>query len=79
MARDIAREEGLRFTMALIHSEQDKAKIARRVREGRTRPLGRAAPLDEATVERAERIVGMCGPEPWMSALDGGAQIVIGG
>lgn len=79
MVRDIAREDGLHFTMALIHSEQDKARIAQRVREGRTRPLGRAAPLDEATVERAERIVGMCGPEPWMRALDQGAQIVIGG
>lgn len=79
MVRDIAREDGLHFTMALIHSEQDKARIAARVREGRTRPLGRAAPLDEATVERAERIVGMCGPEPWMRALDRGAQIVIGG
>ncbi len=79
MVRDIAREDGLHFNMALIHSEQDKARIASRVREGRTRPLGRAPALDEATVARAERIVGMCGPEPWMRALDQGAQVVIGG
>ena len=79
MVRDIAQEEGLHFNMALIHSEQDKGKIARRVREGRTRPLGRAPALDEDTVNKAERIVGMCGPEPWMRALDEGAQIVIGG
>jgi hypothetical protein len=79
MVREIAKEEGLHFNMALIHSEQDKGKIAQRVREGRTRPLGRAPALDEATVNRAERIVGMCGPEPWMRALDEGAQIVIGG
>ena len=50
MVRDIAKEEGLHFNMALIHSEQDKGKIARRVREGRTRPLGRAPALDEDTV-----------------------------
>ena len=79
MVRDIAREEGLHFTMALIHSEQDKATIRTRVREGRTRPLGRAPTLDEATVDRAERIVGLCGPEPYMRALDAGAQIVLGG
>ena len=70
MVREIAREEGLHFNLALIHSEQDKAKIAQRVREGRTRPLGRAPALDEATVARAERR---------MRALDEGAQIVIGG
>jgi len=79
MVREIAREEGLHFTMALIHAEQDKAKIRQRVREGRTRPLGRMAPLDEGTVDRAERIVGMCGPEPYMRALDAGAQVVLGG
>lgn len=79
MVREIAREEGLHFTMALIHSEQDKARMAERVRQGRTRPLGRAAPLEEATVERATRIVGLCGPEPYMRALDAGAQIVLGG
>jgi ribosome modulation factor len=79
MVRDIAREEGLHFNLALIHAEQEKAKIASRIREGRTAPLGRMAPLDEATVQRATRIVGMCGPEPYMRALDQGAQVVIGG
>lgn len=79
MVRDIAKEEGLNFRMALIHSEQDKAYIKQRIREGRTRPLGRFPILDEATVDRASRIVGMCGPEPYMRALGEGAQIIIGG
>jgi hypothetical protein len=79
MVRDIAKEEGLSFRMALIHSEQDKDYLKQRVREGRTRPLGRFPALDEATVDRASRIVGMCGPEPYMRALGEGAQIVIGG
>ncbi len=79
MVREIAREEGLSFRMALIHAEQDKGEIARLVREGRTRPLGRMAPLDEATVARASRIVGMCGPEPYMRALGEGAQVILGG
>jgi len=79
MVRDIAREEGLHFRMALIHAEMDKGRIAAHVRDGRTRPLGRAAPLDEDTVRRAERIVGLCGPEPYMKALGEGAQVIIGG
>lgn len=79
MVREIAREEGLHFRMALIHSEQEKENVARHVRAGRTRPLGRAAPLDEATVDRATRIVAMCGPEPYMRALGEGAQVILGG
>ena len=44
MVRDIAREEGLHFPMALIHAEQEKDLIRRRIREGRTaaRPHGAA-------------------------------------
>lgn len=79
LVREIAREEGLSFRMALIHSEQDKASLAQRVRDGATRPLGKMAPLDEATIERAERIVGMMGPEPFNRALDEGAQVILAG
>ncbi len=79
MVRDIAREEGLHFRLALIHAEQDPALIRRRVAEGRTQPLGRMAPLTEQDVDRAARIVGMMGPEPYMRALDAGAQVVLGG
>ncbi len=79
MVREIAREEGLHFKLALIHAEQDKALIKRRIAEGRVKPLGRMKPLDDATVDRAERIVGLMGPEPYMRALDNGAEVVLGG
>lgn len=78
-AREIAAEEGLSFKLAIIHAEQDAESVKTRVREKRVRPLGRMAPLDEATVERAERIVGMMGPEPFMRALDEGAQVILAG
>ena len=79
LVREIAREEGLSFRMALIHAEQSKASLIERVENGTTRPLGKMAPLDRATIERAERIVGMMGPEPINRALDGGAQVVLAG
>lgn len=79
MVREIAGEDGLHFKLALIHAEQDKAYVKRKVREGRTRPLGRLPALDGARVDNAERIVGMMGPEPYIRALDEGAQIVLGG
>jgi hypothetical protein len=79
LVREIAREEGLSFKMALIHSEQDKASLIERVQSGHSRPLGKMAPLDQDTIERAERIVGMMGPEPFVRALDGGAQVILAG
>ena len=79
LVREIAREEGLSFRMALIHSEQSKPSLVERVRMGQTRPLGKMPPLDEARIERAERIVGMMGPEPFNRALDEGAQVILAG
>jgi hypothetical protein len=79
IVREIAREDGLSFKLALIHAEQDKALLKRRVQEGRVRPYSKQAPLDEATIDKSERIVGLMGPEPYMEALDAGAQVILAG
>lgn len=79
LVRDIAREDGLRFRMAVIHAEQDKAAIKRRIAQGRVKPLAKLPPLDDDAVDRAERIVAMMGPEPFLEALDNGAQVVLAG
>ena len=79
LVREIAREEKLSFPMALIHSEADRALLKRRVAEGRTRPLAKQPPLSEAGIDRATRIVGMMGPEPFARALDQGAQVILAG
>ena len=79
MAREIAREEGLHFRMATIHAEQDKTELKRRVAAGQVRGLAHQPPLTDAVIERAERIVGMMGPEPFIAALDAGAQVVLAG
>lgn len=79
MARDIAREDGLHFKMALIHAEQDKGDLKKRLREKKIHPLGRMAELEEETIDRAERVVAMMGPEPFMAALEAGAQVILAG
>ncbi len=79
LAREIAKEEKLHFKMALIHAEQSKDFVKDQIRKGEVRPLGKRPRLDEATVDKAERIVAMMGPEPFMKALDEGAQVVFGG
>ncbi len=79
MAREIAREDGFHFKMALIEAEQDKSRLRQRVAVGRVRALAGLHPLTDATIERSERIVGMMGPEPFAAALDAGAQVVLAG
>jgi hypothetical protein len=77
--QEIAREEGLRFRAALIHAEQDKAYLKDKLRAGRIKPLAPAPDFDEGTIERSARIVGMMGAEPYLAALDGGAEVVLAG
>jgi hypothetical protein len=79
IVREIAREDGHSFKLATIHAEQDKDWVKERMREGKVRALRNVPTLDEATVDRAERIVAMMGPEPFTRALDDGAQVILAG
>ena len=79
IVREIAREHGLHFKMALIHAEQDPAVIRQAIAEDRIRALGTADALTAQEVDDAVRIVGMMGPEPYRQALAEGAQVILGG
>ncbi|MFP6869835.1 MAG: acyclic terpene utilization AtuA family protein [Nitrospinota bacterium] len=76
---EIAEEEGLRFRLALVRSEQDKEYLKRRLREGRIKPLEPAPELHEGVIDRSAHIVGMMGTEPISKALDEGAEVVFCG
>ena len=79
MTREIARQDGLHFKLALIEAEQDKDSVKRRVAEGRVVSLARQPALTERTIDRSSRIVAMMGPEPFTRALDAGAGVVLAG
>jgi len=79
IAKEIAREEGLHFKMAVIHSEQDKGYLKRKLAEGKIKPLKPAPPYNEEVIDRSEHIVGMMGAEPFIRALEEGADVVIAG
>jgi len=79
IVREIAREDGLRFRLAVIHAEQDKAWVKKKLREGQVKALRNVRELDDATIDRATRIVGMMGPEPFQRALDEGADVILAG
>ena len=79
LVREIAREDAQHFRLALVHSEQDKNWVKRELAAGRVKALRNVKPLDDATIDRATRIVGMMGPEPFQRALDEGADVVLAG
>jgi len=79
LVTEIARERGWHFKLAAIDSEVDKALIKGRIREGRVRPLGGFPDLTEEGVDELVRCVGMIGAEPYIRALDEGAQVILAG
>jgi len=79
IAEEIAKEKGLSFRMAVIHAEQPKDFIKKKIGEGKVAPLGPIGDLTEEDVDETHRVVGMMGVEPFQKALDDGAQVVIAG
>jgi hypothetical protein len=79
IALEIAREEGLKFRLALVRSEQNKEYLKRRLREGRILPLNPAPPISEEIIDRSAHIVGMMGHEPLTAAVAQGAQVILAG
>ena len=79
IVRELAREHGLHFKLALIHSEVEKGWLKQKIKAGRVKPLGSAGALSDGVIDRAERIVGMMGPQPYMKALAAGAQVILAG
>ena len=79
IALEIAREEGLRPRIALLHSEQSPAGMRDRALQGRIAPLAPLAEVNPEAFMACDRIVALMGPEPYMAALRAGADIVLGG
>jgi len=79
IALEIARENALKPRIALLYSEQDAALLARRAAEGRIAPLAPMTGVDPALFGACSHIVALMGPEPYMAAIEAGADIVLGG
>ena len=79
IVRDIARKHGLHFRLALIRAGQDKAYLQRKLSEGKIVPLGPVAPLTARDIDDSAHIVGMMGVEPFIDALEQGADVIIAG
>lgn len=78
IAREIASEEGLHFTLGLIYADQSPQVLKQRLAEGRIQPLVPAPVLDEQVID-SSHIVAMMGTEPLSAALNRGAEVILAG
>ena len=79
LVKKIAEQEGLKFRLGMIKAEIDPAVVRRKLLLGRITPLGPAPELTARDVDRAVRIVAQMGIEPFVRALEFGAQVIVAG
>jgi len=79
IAIDVARELTITPKIACLYSEQTAADLASRNRQGKITPLPPTGPLTNEVLESCEHIVALMGPEPYIAALQAGADIILGG
>ncbi len=79
IVREIAKTQGRPLKIAVLYSEQDKQLLKAKATAGAIRPLAPAGPIADADLEACEHIVALMGPEPFIAAVQGGADIVLAG
>lgn len=77
--KEIVAEKNLHFKMAVIQSEFDHDYVKEKLRSGDISPLGPVPELTEGDVDEAVHIVAQMGEEPFIKALEGGAQVILAG
>ncbi len=79
MLREIAREDGLRLRVAVIHADMDRDWLKAMAAAGRVQPIGGIGALKAATVDGAAAIVGQMGTDAFLRALALEPDIVLAG
>ncbi|MCB1692064.1 MAG: acyclic terpene utilization AtuA family protein [Pseudomonadales bacterium] len=76
---EVAEELEYSPRIALLYSELDRAQVKALNARGRIAPLAPKGPLDDSTVDKCDHIVAAMGVEPFIEALQHGADIIIAG
>ncbi len=79
MLREVAAEQKLSFKLAVIGAEIDKAYLKAKIAAGPVEPMGPEGLLTAQAVDAAGPIVAQMGMEPFMRALQEGADVIIAG
>jgi hypothetical protein len=79
IAVEIARENGLKPKIALLYSEQKATALVDMAARGAISPLAPMGPVEPDVLRSCEHIVALMGPEPYISSLKAGADMILGG
>ncbi|MCL2233740.1 MAG: DUF1446 domain-containing protein [Treponema sp.] len=76
---EIAREQNLSFKLAVIPADVSREVVSAKLKAGEISPLKPAPDLTQEEIDRTGNIVAQMGVEPFIKALDGGAQVIVAG
>ncbi|MCL2415610.1 MAG: DUF1446 domain-containing protein [Defluviitaleaceae bacterium] len=77
--KEIAAERGLSFKMAIISAQIDKNIILNALDKGELQALPSAPVPNREDIEQSTNIVAQMGVEPFIAALEQGAQVIVAG
>ncbi len=77
IVREIAREDELRFRMAVVAADVPRAELKQAIAARRVRPMDTMPPLTAADVDAAAHIVGQLGLEAFRRALEADVDVVV--
>ncbi len=76
---EVQREERIEFRRAVIYSDVSRELLLKKLNEGKVKPLSVEPPLNEKMIHDSERLVAQIGVEPFVEALEAGANLIIAG
>lgn len=79
IALEVAAELGIDPVIACLYSDVEGDALKRYAAAGAVRPLPPTGPLEDKAVDACDHIVALMGPEPYIAAIQAGADIVLGG
>jgi len=79
VAMSVAKANGIRPTIARLYSEQDPSLIHEQLNEQLIHALPPSADLTHEAIDSCRHIVALMGVEPYIDALNQGADIILGG
>ncbi len=76
---ELAKELKLNFKLAIISADVPQEKILEKFHQGKISPLHPAPELTEDDIKNSINVVGQMGLEPFVKALEAGADVIIAG
>jgi len=79
IVKEISAEKQLTFKTAVISAEMNKDTVSKLNSEGKVKPLHPAPELTQQNIDDSKRIVAQMGVEPYIKALEAGADVILAG